>query len=117
MRALAIVEKYVKWEIIFKKRRLNISLKQKSYTCSDEALEKIMQVNFFGVIRLTNLVLSYMLKDDAKSASQKSRRRNYSIVNVGSVQSYLGLPYRGPCMETYFKLLLLLAFMFLFYFK
>ena len=58
-----------------------------------------MQVNFFGVIRLTNLVLSYMLKDNAKNVAQKIRRRNYSIVNVGSVQSYLAIPYRGPCKK------------------
>ena len=53
-----------------------------------------MQVNFFGVVRLTNLVLDYMLKD--------SKKRNYSIVNVGSVQSYLGIPFRGPCKLNYF---------------
>ena len=41
-----------------------------------------MEVNFFGVIRLTNLVLSHMIEDKDK--------REYSIVNVGSVQSYLG---------------------------
>jgi short-subunit dehydrogenase len=41
-----------------------------------------MDVNFFGVIRLTNLILSYMIEDTTK--------RDYSIVNVGSVQSYLG---------------------------
>jgi short-subunit dehydrogenase len=60
-----------------------------------------MQVNFFGVIRLTNLVLSYMLKDNAKNVAQKIRRRNYSIVNVGSVQSYLAIPYRGPCKKMF----------------
>ena len=42
------------------------------------------------IIRLTNLVLSYMIKDSSK-------KRQYSIVNVGSVQSYLGIPYRSAC--------------------
>ena len=80
------------------KINLTISFYQ-TYTCSDESLEKIMQVNFFGVVRLTNLVLSYMLKDNSKNVTQKIRRRNYSIVNVGSVQSYLAIPYRGPCKK------------------
>lgn len=53
-----------------------------------------MDVNFFGVIRLTNLIVAKMVEENEKN---KSRRRDYSIVNVGSVQSYLGIPYRSAC--------------------
>lgn len=33
-----------------------------------------------------------MIKDSSKT-------RQYSIVNVGSVQSYLGIPYRSACID------------------
>ena len=62
-----------------------------------------MDVNFYGVVRLTNLVLSYMIEDNLQKDSAKLKRKNYSIVNIGSVQSYLGIPYRGPC-TSFFKI-------------
>ena len=62
-----------------------------------------MDVNFYGVVRLTNLVLSYMIEDNLQKDSAKLKRKNYSIVNIGSVQSYLGIPYRGPC-KSFFKI-------------
>ena len=60
-----------------------------------------MDVNFYGVVRLTNLVLSYMIEDNLQKDSAKLKRKNYSIVNIGSVQSYLGIPYRGPCISIF----------------
>jgi dehydrogenase/reductase SDR family protein 7B len=54
-----------------------------------------MEVNFFGVVRLTNLILSYMIKDNNRNSNLKLKKRSYSIVNIGSVQSYLGIPYRA----------------------
>lgn len=71
-----------------------------------------MDVNFYGVVRLTNLVLSYMIEDNLQKDSAKLKRKNYSIVNIGSVQSYLGIPYRGPCIS-FFLRLFVCSFMFI----
>ena len=38
-----------------------------------------------------------MLKENNKNKSLGLKTRPYSIVNIGSVQSYLGIPYRSAC--------------------
>lgn len=70
----------------------------KSFSTDSEVFEKIINVNFLGIVRLTNLVLSYMIKDNDKNTKLNLPKRNFSIVNIGSVQSYLGIPYRSACM-------------------
>ena len=52
-----------------------------------------MDVNYFGAVRLTNLVVNSLIKEN----NSGNPRRNYTIVNIGSIQSYLGLPYRSAC--------------------
>jgi dehydrogenase/reductase SDR family protein 7B len=54
-----------------------------------------MNINFFGAVRLTNLIVQQMVEEDDKNILSGSKRRNYAIVNVGSVQSYLAIPYRS----------------------
>lgn len=56
-----------------------------------------MNVNFFGPVRLTNFIVNHMIEDNQKKTSVRQRKRHFSIVNIGSVQSYLGLPYRSIC--------------------
>ncbi len=70
------------------------SVLNKACISSDETFRKIMDVNFFGLFRLTNLILNNMIEENKKS---NSKRSIYSIVNIGSVQSYIGIPYRSAC--------------------
>lgn len=56
-----------------------------------------MDINFFGAVRLTNFVVNRMIEDNQQKTSSKQRKRAFSIVNVGSIQSYLGIPYRSIC--------------------
>jgi len=74
-----------------------VSFRGESFSTSDKVFEQIMNVNFFGAVRLTNLLVNQMVKDNETNTSLKLPRRNYSIVNIGSVQSYLGIPYRSAC--------------------
>ena len=63
----------------------------------DATFRQIMEVNFFGAIRLTNLVLEHMIAENARSDAAARPRRQCTIVNVGSVQSYIAIPYRSAC--------------------
>lgn len=72
-----------------------VSFRGESFSTDSEVFEKIINVNFLGIVRLTNLVLSYMIKDNDKNTKLNLPKRNFSIVNIGSVQSYLGIPYRS----------------------
>ena len=56
-----------------------------------------MNVNYLGPIRLTNLIVKNMIDDDTKVNKANLPQKDYSIVNIGSVQSYLGIPYRSAC--------------------
>jgi short-subunit dehydrogenase len=69
----------------------------KSYNATDEVYQQILEVNFFGPVRLTNMVVNHMIEDNKENDRLNRSRRAYSIVNIGSVQSYIGTPYRGPC--------------------
>ena len=42
-----------------------------------------------------------MIKDNEQMANANVHKRSYSIVNIGSVQSYLGTPYRSACKFPY----------------
>jgi short-subunit dehydrogenase len=57
-----------------------------------------MEINFYGAVKLTNLVVKTMIDENRKKPTNRSKQ--YSIVNVGSVQSYLGMPYRSVCEFT-----------------
>ncbi len=80
-----------------------ISFRGESFSTSDKVFEQIMNVNFFGAVRLTNLLVNQMIEDNQKNSIQNLPRRDYSIVNIGSVQSYLGIPYRSACKHLKFK--------------
>jgi short-subunit dehydrogenase len=56
-----------------------------------------MDINFFGAVRLTNLVVNKMIEENTDSLRSKMKKRAFTIVNVGSLQSFLGQPFRGPC--------------------
>ena len=56
-----------------------------------------MDVNFFGAVRLSNIVVSQMIKENQKKVNPQNQ---YSIVNVGSVQSLLAIPYRSACKKS-----------------
>ena len=64
-----------------------------------------MDVNFFGPVRLTNILLAHMFEDNLRCDKAKLKRKDYSIVNVGSVQSYLAIPHRAACNLLFFKLI------------
>jgi dehydrogenase/reductase SDR family protein 7B len=53
-----------------------------------------MEVNYFGVIRLTNLIVKQMIEDN-RMCRNTSHRPEFAIVNIGSVQSILAIPYRS----------------------
>jgi dehydrogenase/reductase SDR family protein 7B len=66
-----------------------ISFRGESFTSTESALERVMNVNFFGAVRLTNLIVSQMVKKTNNSVPRRA------IVNIGSIQSYLATPYRS----------------------
>jgi NAD(P)-dependent dehydrogenase (short-subunit alcohol dehydrogenase family) len=78
-----------------------------------------MDINFFGAVRLTNLVVNRMIEENIENARSKTKKRAYTIVNVGSIQSFLGQPFRGPCKKkSYnFKASLIQYFQVIFYSK
>lgn len=57
-----------------------------------------MDVNYFGAVRLSNIVVNQMIKENKKKLNPQNQ---YSIVNVGSVQSLLAIPYRSACKFKY----------------
>lgn len=56
-----------------------------------------MNINYFGAVRLTNYCVKKMIEDNNQRSSLNKKKRQFSIVNIGSVQSYLGIPYRSVC--------------------
>lgn len=56
-----------------------------------------MNINYFGPVRLTNFFVKKMIEDNNQRSSLGKKKRQFSIVNIGSVQSYLGIPYRSVC--------------------
>lgn len=59
-----------------------------------------MDVNYFGVIRLTNQVVKYMIEENTKCL-KNFHKYDFSVVMVGSVQSLLSIPYRSACMSVF----------------
>ena len=55
-----------------------------------------MEVNYFGLIRLTNEIVKHMI-DETKKCKTSNYVPEFSIVMVGSVQSLLSVPYRSAC--------------------
>ena len=48
-----------------------------------------------------------MIEETDQAKRENVLARTYSIVNIGSIQSYIGIPYRAPCninYKLYFKL-------------
>lgn len=86
-----MIEKFGGIDILI--NNAGVSFRGESFSITDQIFDKIMNVNFFGAVRLTNLVVKQMIKENAKTSSPT--KRNYSIVNIGSVQSYVGIPYRS----------------------
>ena len=56
-----------------------------------------MDVNFLGHVRLTNILVNQMIEENKRNDKIKVKKPDYSIVNIGSVQSFLGTPFRAPC--------------------
>ncbi len=87
------------WERIFKtlylKRLPKWICNLKSFSTSDKVFQKIMDINFFGIVRLTNLLVTSVVNENQQVP--KKERQICSIVNIGSVQSYLATPYRSAC--------------------
>jgi NAD(P)-dependent dehydrogenase (short-subunit alcohol dehydrogenase family) len=70
----------------------------KCFSTSDEVFKKIMEVNYFGLVRLTNEIVKYMIEDTKKCKNSSNKHTpQQSIVMVGSVQSLLSVPYRSAC--------------------
>ena len=70
----------------------------KCFSTSDEVFKKIMEVNYFGLVRLTNEIVKYMIEDTKKcKKSTVKHTPQQSVVMVGSVQSLLSVPYRSAC--------------------
>jgi hypothetical protein len=59
-----------------------------------------MDVNYFGAVRLTNFLVKYMMQENEKLKTNPVYRPEYFIVNIGSVQSLLSIPYRSACKST-----------------
>lgn len=79
-------------------KQLFIFIFKKSFSTSDEVFKKIMEVNYFGLIRLTNEVIKHMISETNKCKKSKlNHTPKHSIVMVGSVQSLLSVPYRSAC--------------------
>ena len=60
-------------------------------------------------LRLSNIILPFMHLD----------KKDYSIVNIGSVQSYISIPYRSACnkkIQYYLNLLYTIPFAHIFLF-
>ena len=76
---------------------LTFDNQNQAFNTKDEVFQKIMDVNFFGPFRLTNILLKHIFEDNYQRDRAKLERNKYSIVNVGSVQSYLAIPHRAAC--------------------
>ncbi len=63
----------------------------------DSTFQQLFSINLFGAIQLTNFVLKHMIDDDSQNDAVSKNRRQYTILNVGSVQSYIAIPYRSAC--------------------
>lgn len=79
-----------------------ISYRGETFSTSDDVFRKVMDVNFFGAVRLSNIVVNQMIKENQKKVNPQNK---YSIVNVGSVQSLLVIPYRSAYAASKFALL------------
>jgi dehydrogenase/reductase SDR family protein 7B len=89
----AMIKKFGRIDILI--NNAGVSFRGESFSITDKVFDKIMNVNFFGAVRLTNLVVNQMIKDNEKNSPDSTARGKYSIVNIGSVQSYVGIPYRS----------------------
>jgi short-subunit dehydrogenase len=58
-----------------------------------------MEVNYFGLVRLTNEIVKNMIDESKKHKTSKNSNNQHhkSIVMIGSVQSLLSVPYRSAC--------------------
>lgn len=99
----SMIEKFEYIDILV--NNAGVSFRGQAIETSDEVYGKIMNVNFFGAVRLTNSIVNHMIKDNDVKSGLKEMKRNYSIVNIGSVQSYLGTPFRSAYCASKFALL------------
>ncbi|CAF0803652.1 unnamed protein product [Brachionus calyciflorus] len=88
-----VINKFKRVDILI--NNAGVSFRGESFTAPDEVYEKIMNINYYGAVRLTNYFVNKMIQDNNERSKAEQKRRQYSIVNIGSVQSYLGLPYRS----------------------
>jgi NAD(P)-dependent dehydrogenase (short-subunit alcohol dehydrogenase family) len=65
---------------------------------TDEVFRRIMDVNFFGPIKLSKLVLNYIIDKNTKNPDN-IRLHQYAIANIGSVSSLISAPYRSACKQ------------------
>jgi len=99
----AMIEKFNYIDVLV--NNAGVSYRGQAISTSAEVYSKIMNVNFLGAVCLTNLIVNHMIKDNESKSSLNEKRRNYSIVNIGSVQSYIGTPFRSAYCASKFALL------------
>lgn len=89
-----IVEKYGCIDVLF--NNAGISSRGEARLTTDEVFHKVMDVNFFGPIKLSRLILNYMIDKNNINVDKKFSHK-YAIANIGSVSSLISAPYRSAC--------------------
>ena len=106
MLVLALEARYLYFQVL-KSINLIFTKFSKCFSTSDEVFKKIMEVNYFGLIRLTNEMVKHMIDETKKGCNSKAKPQQ-SIVMIGSVQSLLSIPYRSACKLKSFVYLIIL---------
>lgn len=66
-----------------------ISYRGECLNTKQDVYKRLMDVNYYGPIKLTNFIIDYIINNNYQLDNK------YSIVNIGSVQSLLSIPYRS----------------------
>lgn len=73
-----------------------ISSRGEAMVTTDKVFHKIMDVNFYGPIKLSRLILNYMIKENNKNIDNINKHK-FAIINIGSVLSLISAPYKSAC--------------------
>ena len=70
------------------------------FQAGEELMRRMMEVNLWGPVRLMQIMIKLIMRDNQER--DKLSRNEYSIVNIGSLQSYFALPHRAACKSKTF---------------